>query len=84
MSDTSKIDQLLHDADRAAMGADFAVRMLDLPHAMSLSDKAAELYRAALSADPDMTDPAWKEGGNRSYDWLMRNGFAEIWKAGRR
>ncbi len=74
----SDIDQLLHDADRKVMGLDMARMMGDTVSAAKLEREAKELYQAALDADPDMKDSAWKEDGNRDDRWLLRNGFKRI------
>lgn len=73
-----EIDKLLHDADRAVMGANFARRMGDRRNAFTLDHEAIGLYGQALNGDIHMVDPAWKETGNRDDDWLRRNGFARI------
>ena len=73
-----EINQLLHDADRAATGAEFAGRMRDMKHANELDYKAIGLYNRALNLDPGMADPAWKETGNRDLVWLRQNGFEQI------
>lgn len=72
------IDQLLHDADQAVGGIPLAQMMGDRKAATALHAKATNLYQRALAQDPDMTDPAWKETGNREPDWLRRNGFSQI------
>lgn len=69
------IDRLLHDADRMVMGAEFARRMGDHTSADALDIQARTGYQQALDADPKMSDPAWKETGNRDASWLRRNGF---------
>lgn len=74
----SVIDQLLHDADRKVMGANFARQMGDRANAGTMDRDAVALYRRALNTDIHMEDPAWKETGNRDDDWLRRNGFARI------
>ena len=74
----SEIDQLLHDADRKVMGANFARQMGDRSSAARMDRDAIGLYRQALNADIYMLDPAWKETGNRDDEWLQKNGFARI------
>lgn len=74
----SEIDQLLHDADRKVMGANFARRMGDHVNAAAMDRDAVGLYRQALGADIHMEASAWKETGNRDDEWLRRNGFAHI------
>ncbi len=77
MTETT-IDQLLHDADRAAGGADLARRMGDQAIARDLENKAIGLYEMALARDPQMTDPAWAEDGNRDAAWLKWAGLEAI------
>jgi hypothetical protein len=72
------LDQLLHDADRAQGGASFARQMGDSKNAKALEQKAISLYEAALARDPQMTDPAWGEDGNRDVAWLRWAGLAQI------
>lgn len=74
----NEIDQLLHDADRKVMGANFARQMGDRMNAAAMDRDAVGLYRQALNADVHMVDPAWKETGNRDDEWLRKNGFARI------
>lgn len=74
----SEIDQLLHDADRKVMGANFARQMGDRANASTMDRDAIGLYRQALNADIHMVDPAWKEIGNRDDEWLRKNGLARI------
>lgn len=74
----SEIDQLLHDADRKVMGANFARQMGDRVNAAAMDRDAVGLYRQALNGDIHLEDPAWKETANRDADWLRRNGFARI------
>lgn len=56
-----KVDRLIHDADRAAAGADFARKMGDGKAATELYDKATRLAQEADALDPDRKSPAWKE-----------------------
>lgn len=74
----SEIDQLLHDADRKVMGANFARQMGDRANVAAMDRDAVGLYRQALNADIHMEDPAWKEVGNRDDEWLRAHGFARI------
>jgi len=76
MSETPTIDRLLHDADRAVMGARMAAQMRDVKAAMRMAREAERLYRQALKADPTQTDPAWQEVGNRDAQWLAERGLA--------
>ncbi len=72
------LDQLLHDADRAQGGISLARMMRDRTVEASLEAKAIGLYQQALDIDPTLSDPAWKETGNRDRDWLRARGFAQI------
>jgi hypothetical protein len=78
MQTNNEINQLLHDADRAVMGANFARQMGDRANAALLDRDAIAMYRQALNGDVHMTDPAWGETFNRDPDWLNHNGFARI------
>lgn len=75
---TSMINSLLHDADRAVMGATFARQIGHIGPACELDASAERGYREALALDPGMTDPAWREGGNRDVEWLATHGLAAI------
>lgn len=72
------IDQWLHDADRAVMGARMALQMRDRAVARELSDKAFRLYTQALESDPDLVDAAWQETGNRDRKWLALNELTRV------
>lgn len=55
------VDDFLHDAERAANGADFALMMGDRANAKLLTEKSAALLAEANRLDPDHLDPAWQE-----------------------
>ena len=75
---TNTIDGLLHDADRAQGGADFARRMGDHKNSDGLTARACLLYEQALAIDPTMADLAWDEDGNRDAEWLRWAGLDQI------
>lgn len=72
----SEIDRLLHDADRKVMGANMARQMGDLTAAARMDAEAEALYREAMALDPEQSDPAWQETGNREPQWLSEHGLA--------
>lgn len=78
MSEKADINQLLHDADQAVMGSEFARSMRHFDVALRLENKAVSLYRAALKADPNGLDPAWDEDGNRDHEWIKRHNLEPL------
>lgn len=57
----AKVDELLHDAEHADGGADFAAMMGDAASVASLRAKCARLVAEVLAIDPQRLAPAWKE-----------------------
>ena len=55
------VDDFLHDAERAATGATFALMVGDRANAKLLTEKCAALLAEANRLDPDHKDPAWQE-----------------------
>lgn len=56
-----KIDRLLHDAERALSGSDFARKVGDIGEANALQDKHDLLVADAQESDPGHKAPAWAE-----------------------
>ncbi len=54
-----RVDQLLHDAERAFRGYEMAQRMNDVDNAGKLLLKAARLFEEALAIDPEGQSFAW-------------------------
>lgn len=59
--DFKEIDRLLHDAEHAKAGADFAKMMGHLFEMNTLASKCAHLTAMANTLDPEHTAPAWEE-----------------------
>jgi hypothetical protein len=57
----AKVDQLLHDAEHAESGADFAKRIGHYGEAMKMADTAVRLRKEAAELDPEKQSPAWAE-----------------------
>lgn len=76
MATDEQIDQLLHDADRKVMGANFARQIGHTGPAAEMDAEAERLYREAMQLDPEQTLPAWQETGNRDAQWLAEHGLA--------
>lgn len=74
MSDTieAQVDQLLHDAEHAHGGAQFAEMVRDPANAKALRAKRDRLYAKALKLDPEQKAACWDEDG---YYGTLRNGF---------
>jgi hypothetical protein len=56
-----EIDRLLHDAEHADAGSEFAARIGHTEPARELREKRDKLIDAAISLDPQQTARAWKE-----------------------
>jgi hypothetical protein len=67
-----KVDALLHDAEHAHGGAQFADMVRDTANAKALRAKRDRLYAKALKLDPKQEAPCWDESG---YYGTLRNGF---------
>ena len=57
----TKIDRLLHDAERAHTGAGFAAQMMDQPAALRLIGKRDTFIAAAKELDPQRSAPGWAQ-----------------------
>ena len=55
------VEELLHDAERADSGADFAITCGDAKSHKELVAKRDALLREAMRLDPDRTADAWGE-----------------------
>lgn len=79
------IDRLLHDAEHAESGADFAEMMMgqqpnNPAHRAardSLRNKCSALVAEAHAADPTHSDPAWEETNLRSVPSASQQGDEE-------
>jgi len=56
-----RVDRLLHDAERAKGGGEFAALMRDSQHAAELKAKYQSLLAEANRIDPSHGAPAWSE-----------------------
>lgn len=62
------VDRLLHDAEHAESGRQFAARIGHVEPAKDLTEKRDRLLAKAQELDPAHEAPAWKEHA----EWLKR------------